>query len=315
MLFMFALGSMPVNARIISDDVKIPSEVEQEEDNGVLNLQSYNCNTNDTTYFTHSVDLTEFEGILTTPTYFSEEIRASLAENENSRDGSWQTANVQNLPYSAVMYLSIWIDANDDGIPQLSEYAQGTGYLVGPNVLLTAAHNTYQIGTGVVDQVRAYLQYENGGSSTPYYAGTFIWSTAYTQYGNENYDWCIMIMQDDLGGEVGWYYGLGTYGDYNPVGDDITISGYSSSVFGAYQHYCDGEITDKTTYKIKYDIDTKSGQSGSPVYNAYQTNWIAWGIHTKSASLFTDASGVRFTYTLYDIICDKIDEGKELYGY
>lgn len=64
--------------------------------------------------------------------------------------------------------------------------------------------------------------------------------------------------------------------------------------------------------RFTHNFYTSNGHSGSP---AYDNTYVAWGIHTNGHALFSYPSGLRFDTDLYNIICEKIDEGRLKYGY
>lgn len=221
-------------------------------------------------------------------------------------DDSRVKVNPNNYPYSAVLMLRLGRDTDGDG--SINVWSRGTGFLEGNDVMVTAGHCFWSTTDGWVDECRIYSKQNNPTPNTTYYyPGSWLCSTAYANStsSDSNYDWCVVTLQNNLGGTNGWFGRK--IGEDNPT-YGVTISGYPYSEGKAgYQYKADGLISSSTTYKYSYTIDTEGGQSGSPIYDS--SNDVI-GVHT-STTTGTMNHGVRITSGLYDIILNKYLEGVE----
>lgn len=214
--------------------------------------------------------------------------------------------NPNYYPYSAVLMLRLGRDTDNDG--SINVWSRGTGFLEGNDVMVTAGHCFWSTANGWVDECRIYSKQNSSTPNTTYYhLWSWVCSTAYANstYADPNFDWCVVTLQDNLGGTNGWFG--------RKVGEDepsyqVTISGYPySGSKSGFQYKDSGYIDSSTTYIYNYEIDTEGGQSGSPIYDA---NNDAIGVHT-STTTGTMNHGVRITNDLYNIILNRYLEGVE----
>lgn len=220
-------------------------------------------------------------------------------------NNDWSSVNVNQHPYAAVVHMNVWFDLNGDGERQLSEWGFGTGYMVGPDVLLTAGHVIYNtnhnLGAGAI---QAYLKYDPASSTNPYTGVSMMY------YGIVNCDYAYLITPTNIGAQTG-LFGIGKTN--NLTNKAVTVSGYYEINEQYYQRKCSGTVTSQTTETtIKYNINTKDGQSGAPIFDSDN---ISWGIHTNGGNSLIHPCGSRFTSTLFDLISEKIYEGFDRYGY
>ena len=143
-------------------------------------------------------------------------------------------------PYSGVMYLMIGVnmDFDSDGIVDMyvADYSHGTGFLVAPDVLVTAAH-CICLEEHELASVRVYYYHHraiapSATHSTDYvYPSQWVYSTAYSnnfvtdKATASKYDWCVMKLQEDI---VGAYNFSCTYNSVQ-LNDAVSLSGYADS--------------------------------------------------------------------------------------
>lgn len=113
---------------------------------------------------------------------------------------SWDSAftrvnDTSEFPYRVTCRLII-----DGGM------AYGSGYLVGPNVMLTAAHCAYdKENDNKPRQFRVYPGYNDGayrGLSCEWQA--IYRSSIWLETHDREYDWALVELKEDLGNQVGW---------------------------------------------------------------------------------------------------------------
>ena len=214
--------------------------------------------------------------------------------------------NPNQFPYCAVLALRLGRDTNGDGVSDT--WYLGTGYLEGHDTMATAGHN-FWTGSDWINECRVYVRQNSSTyGNTYYYPASWICSTAYTSNSSDsyNYDWCVVTLQNNLGGSNGWF-GKGTSSG-SLVGKYVYIAGYPAETASKVgkQYVDSGYITYSDDYRIGYSIDTEGGNSGSPVYDS---DYISWGIHTSGGT--TSNYGVRFTSALYEILQNNYLEGLE----
>lgn len=213
-------------------------------------------------------------------------------------------SNVNAYPYSAVLAMRMgWENASG-----VIEWYYGTGFLEGYDVVATAGHNMWDGQLGWVDDCRFYVR-QNGSSysSTSYYhPQKWTCATNYTSNLDTNYDWCAITLWDNLGSSNGWFGKGWSSGNIN--GKSVTLSGYPGTA--GIQYTGSGTTSHSTTHKVRYDINTLPGNSGSPVYTS---DYIVWAIHTTSYSS-SHNMGNRITEWLYTILQNKFLEGAAIYG-
>jgi len=227
-------------------------------------------------------------------------------------DGDSQSrVNVNNYPYSCVLYLRAGFDINDDGVCE--RWFGGTGFLVGYDTMVTAGNIFIQTIDGVrrmVDQCRIYVrQASTSYGSTYYLPKNWTYSTVYMDEVNDEHDWIVATLSSPLGLENG-YFAVRNW-NLSIAGVTATISGYPGSTSSKryYQYQSSGPIRSYTTKRMSYLIDTEAGNSGSPIF--ISNNQVI-GIHTGGG---TQANwGMRIFEGLYAIIENRRLAGEQLYG-
>lgn len=239
--------------------------------------------------------------------------------------------NVNNFPYRCIVYLRSFFDLNNDGTYDI--YLEGTGFLVGPNVMVTAGHNFYcglTINNSVeyfwVDECRIYPRQASEEISEDtddyYYPKSWTYSTAFlydedTPSNNANnlqHDWIVANLFSPLGSTNGWLSvrdwelsvnGLNAYLSGYPADSDDKLH---------FQYRTTGVIQQSDAYMLAYNMDAEPGNSGSPVYINGST---VIGIHTLGTgnSFYPGKNcGVRITESLYNIIQNRLLDSLEQYG-
>lgn len=231
-----------------------------------------------------------------------------------------KSGDTPNHPYSGVIYLMLGIDFDNDGIVDTFTQKRGTGFLVAPDVVVTAGHNIVHDPSDSTDypvvEIRIY-PYVHSNSMPSVNYGEFVYPASWICYEyadaiNENnpnnldYDWCVMKLQEPIADA---YNFACTYNATPVVGEGVKISGYPGCIDAnctanpcrqrkAYQVTTTGTITQVGTYRIRYSNNTNPGSSGSPVYSA-QTQ-ICYAIHTHSMSTYN--GGTKISVPIYNAI-------------
>lgn len=204
-----------------------------------------------------------------------------------------RVADVTRLPYRANCRVKYEV-YGEEGV--------GSGSLVGPKLVLTAAHCVMNRNDS--DQFfaewNAYPAYNNGpynnlgcGWAKIYYSS--LWLSTH----EPEYDWCICVLYDDLGEKVG-YHGLTSYGNNSEM-ERLLIRGYGYPIDpgeGKYQYLTFGTLTDIQDGYFITNATVRSGMSGGPMCRT--TDEYIIGIIKAANSTSTQA--VRISQNIIDII-------------
>lgn len=204
-------------------------------------------------------------------------------------------------PYCKILCLWLGRDTNGDGT--IDNWAGGTGALVYDDIMLTAGHCMYNETYGYVDEMRIYVKQNSATfNSTFYYPASWSISQAYiNDTSNNDYDWCVVKLQNSLGLQVGWFgYGIPS------STKTVIVSGYPDNTEKHhFQYSCSGTMRVESDYRVSHSADTEGGQSGAPIFTA--SDQIIWGIHTSTSNyVITDWNyGCKITSYLYNLIESK----------
>ena len=205
-----------------------------------------------------------------------------------------------------------WLTANNGGIA-------GTGFLIGDDLVLTAAHCLMNAKTGSL-----YYDLSTVGFSAGVYGGAELISSKskidgvfipnkFSQNGKEDYKYDYAIIKLDK--SIGKYPSIGYYDIGIPtsasVGRSVTIKGYGydENINPNYEYplYTNGVLVsitaEKNNDRIETTCTTASGMSGGPVID--NTNNTVIGIHSSNNGTHTFATKIigsiyRFTMVDFD---------------
>ena len=184
----------------------------------------------------------------------------------------------------------------------------GTGTMVGPNFVLTAAHNLFlkrENAKGYEEEVEIsydlhQVRFIPAANESEYPYGifeviTYRFPEEYKK--NDNEDYAVLVLKEEIGYSTG-YFGFHSINKYQ-------LEKYKNESFELYgypkgkndqQWGMKGNITEIDADTIEYDkIDTSEGQSGSSIYHidsseycvfeedAYD-NYLIIGVHTGNCT-------------------------------
>lgn len=214
--------------------------------------------------------------------------------------------DTSSLPYAGIAKLNITFDGD-------VRYA-GTGFFITPTVLLTAAHCVYDVDEGLGEASRIYASVgATEDSSIIYTSKAVCYPDEWVKNGGKTDDDYGLIVLDQPIADEKHVLRLETYDfgldsmplevigyPYQPGGDDSQpmMSGKGTSM---------GKATLRTVY---YDIDTESGQSGSPIFNANQS---AVGVHAFARNMADANGGIGIDSKVLNFIHEHTDINPPVY--
>lgn len=163
------------------------------------------------------------------------------------------------LPYSTIGVVSVYYEDGSVG--------KGTGFLIGPNDVVTAAHVIAQ------DDVSFFtFRFPNDITKT-YTCNVMSIPQEYYDTQASEYDWAVFEIDEEVGytrGYCGWSTDIS-------VGNTVRVIGYPDDrPNGLWQ--AGKQVKQLNTHLMSYDVDTQAGQSGSPVILA-GTEGTCVGVH------------------------------------
>ncbi len=216
------------------------------------------------------------------------------AETVHGPDDRVQIQNTGDYPWRA--HASLFMTAADG-----SGWI-GSGTFIGPRTLLTAGHCVHIKGSGVPgrDGWMRQIQVMPGrnGNTLPFgskTSSTFRSVTGWTQSGNQEYDYGVIILPASFNN--GWF-GFINLNDGALVNTVGNIAGYPGDKPGGTLWYAARKVAAVGPRKVHYDIDTAGGQSGSGVYRFLNNERHVFGIHAYGGA--TTNSGTRINGEVFN---------------
>lgn len=148
-----------------------------------------------------------------------------------------------------------------------------TGWLIGKDTVATAGHCVHEGGGGSWSRdVRFYPAFNNGAAPFGSCGARRLYTVARWAQGNfdeqsEQFDYGAVKLNCSIGSTTGW---LGYYATADSlVGLPVLLMGYPGDRTPLYTLWgAGGGIAASEQRKIRYQLDTGGGQSGSPVIEA-----------------------------------------------
>ena len=217
-------------------------------------------------------------------------------------------------------------DTDEDGIAD--EWTYGTGSLQHYDIVISCAHilwsplykdldcegwatELYYLGGVNGDKYTplAYSSYSSISISQAYVNDSYVAPApggTYSIIGPFGYDWSIIQVADNIGGQLGWF---GLHGCGTPeTGVSIYTVGYPYDK-GNYQSCSTGTLLSFNDNIVYHDAVTIYGDSGAPMLN----NGYVYGVITgqEMSGQFT---GVRMFDELFGMIVESRNESEERWG-
>lgn len=190
---------------------------------------------------------------------------------------------------------------------------RGTGFIVGPNILLTAGHNVFHDVTSIEYENNEPNSEWNDNIDNPFFAdkleifaganGPNEMTTPYSYYAKAvkiniatsyfnnidfDYDWALLELDRNIGDRTGCY-GLisNTYCWY----ESSTLYGYPGDKdYTMWES--PGQITYSTIRQYTHTMDTSPGNSGSPIFINHGNETYVCGIHTHKKNQYSNGGTI-----------------------
>ena len=187
--------------------------------------------------------------------------------------------------------------------------AWGTGTLIAPQFVLTAAHNLYSRdkfrGKTVGRAISVEFVPAMDGQSAPFKkqnVKNFYYPEQYTI--DESEDYGLLALENPIGESTG-FFGLGILPDDQISNLEVSIYGYpGDKVKDKSEHYemwgMKGAVKENDQKLISYEVDTEGGQSGSGVWIEDGQDYLVVGVHILGNLPYNQATLI--TKNRYDLI-------------
>lgn len=288
-----------VHLRQSFDSICEPRTVKEVDSVAASKIEAYTTRTSDSGY---------------SPEYSVNVSNEDLKIEANTRHllGTWNPINpATNGRYRNTVYITA--DTANGTI-------RGTGFMIGPSAVVTAAHMVYNIEFGGDNYIESGSVFPaHADNSNPYGSSNIIGVVVYDAWTDDNeceYDWAIIELDSNIGDNVGWL-GL-RYQESSYNGTSISINGYPKYVdidndghneITQIMYRSDGKISSSYTRLLNStDTNTNGGMSGGPVY-IYSSNsgYTAIAIATGGGSTLSGSTFNIFVRITKDVYNDLVE--------
>jgi V8-like Glu-specific endopeptidase len=157
-----------------------------------------------------------------------------------------------------------------------------TGTLVGPDLVLTAAHCVIDTNTGKLrDDIGEFFANVIEGASRHHSGFVHVWWGTNNPDNFRGHDWAILKLAQPLGVDYGWLGVNGTSVENFP--NEITVAGYSTDFLdgltASVHHNCQVHAKYADKNLVLHDCDTARGSSGGPVLRLYNGQLTIVGLN------------------------------------
>lgn len=225
-------------------------------------------------------------------------IRAVIGDDDRV-----QVGNTNEYPWRCIASLRITA-ANGSGWI-------GTGWLVGPRILLTAGHNLYMHNEGGWAQQIEVIP-GRAGDNFPFgscIATDYRSVQGWTRDHNSDYDYGVILLPADqrLGDQLGWFgYQMHTKDELSSY--TVNIAGYPGDKPVGTQWWMSGTAKSVTDRNLVYEIDTYRGQSGCPVWIQFEGENGRYGIAVHNYGGESGNSATRIIQEVFDNVANWSNE-------
>ena len=270
-------SSMSGYAQVIIDEYSSPAAL---DDNYVL-VHYYLASKYK---YTETVDFSELIGTssrsINNSSLYSEPYTPDNKVSPSSREvigenNLTQVSNVTVAPYSKIVAIKIVLDSWQFYV---------SGVILGPDLVLTAAHCVYQtdwvtLGKDADGWANACYVYTEMAGYNNYYSSSSVTRITLPQEGyngNFYYDWAYLTTSTNIGSTQGWMgFSAESPSDYVSENMSVTVAGYPAypvSNGGGYMYTNQGNIIGLYDGEmcLRVSADSVNGMSGCPYFSSDQ---------------------------------------------
>ena len=187
----------------------------------------------------------------------------------------------------------------------------GSGVMVGPQHVLTAAHNVYD---NKISEWAEYVKVSPGANSGSAHFGTSIVVGAFVpkEYvdGNHKHDLAFLVLSEDLGKQTGWAT-ITALNDDEFEDTAFKVTGYPGDKEAGQLWEMEGRIADTEDEVLKHKIATVQGQSGSPLWQTPKRKPPrVVGVHVRGEDTWNEATRITRNHLDWIIQCFKESESR-----
>lgn len=209
--------------------------------------------------------------IITIPQYnLDKEISEDLYIESFSQNGRRQITQTTEWPYRIHGKLTIYGWGSAYG---------GSGVLVGPHHVLTAAHNVYNQGVWATS---VSVSFGLNEGLAPFGKRNVVKAYTFRQWIKDKlkgYDMALLVLDQSIGNDIG-YAGLLCLDDEGISRETVTITGYPSDYGFTKMMTMSDKVKTIKPEELYYEINTAGGQSGSGIWiNKGEVPHVL-GVHT-----------------------------------
>jgi len=212
--------------------------------------------------------------------------------------GLQQITDTTGVPWRSICQLII---KRQNGVT-----AYGTGWIAGPNLLVTAGHCVLDHDNGGWASAISVVPGSNGAFPPPFKtweASNVDAHPAWVNGADTHFDYGFIILADGtVGHQLGWF-GFSVLPDSQVNGLLVNIAGYprDQNKPAGTMWFNAGRITDADQWFLDYLQETEAGESGAPVFWHGENNQrVVVAVHAYHSGFGN--KGLRVTKDMYDHI-------------
>ena len=238
------------------------------------------------------------------------EIKAEPSESNDGTEGGYKTNNETEDKRERIENTEAWPNRVHGLV--LAEYPNdkngielwGTGTLIGPNLVITAAHNIYDHDLEKRAKSVKFIPGLNGKTAPFNKIGVkrFFYPEEFANEPGKKEDFALLILDENIGDKIG-YFGMNVLSEAEIKAKVVNITGYPQDKIEEKDEFYEmwgmsGKVEEVDKEHISYKIATYRGQSGSSVYykeedenkneneNENENEYYVIGVHKKYNQLY-----------------------------